>query len=287
VASGLYRLTPGLTLTASDLFLLSNYTNLVSAQGISTGRQKSWRNSFVPGATWQMTRLDSLEVAGNYSALRYEGQGGGVDSDTYVARGVLSRAFTPRLSGNIGYEFTYLDEKSGLADSTTHTPRVGGSYQLTRTLVATINGGPAITLISGDTVVTPAGTASLAQTLPFGSASVQYIRAVTVAGGAGGTSDTQIASATLTLSGLLRGLFVTLNPSYTFADPIGPAQPGQGKIKAFSLGLSARYEIAPFVSVVGGYSYFYQHAIRPSTEPDVNQNRVRLGLQFGYPINFD
>jgi len=287
VASGVYRLTPGLTLTASDAFILSNYTNLVSAQGISTGRQKSWINTFNPGATWQMTGLDSLDIGGSYSVLRYQNQGGGVDSDTYQIRGIVNHTFTPRLSGNIGYVFTYIDEKSRSEDSTTHTPRVGGSYQVTRTLVATLNGGPAITLISGDTVVTPAGAASLAQTLPFGSAGVQYIRAVTVAGGAGGTSDTQIASATLTLSSLLKGLFVMLNPSYTFADPIGPAQPGQGKIKAFSLGLSALYEIAPFVSLVGGYSYFYQRAIRPSTEPDVNQNRVRFGLQFGYPINFD
>ena len=135
--------------------------------------------------------------------------------------------------------------------------------------------------------MTPAGTASLVQTLPFGSASAQYTRAVSVAGGAGGTNDTQIASATLKYSGLLQGLFVLLSPSYTFTDPIGPSQPGQGQIKAFSLGLSAVYQITEFVNFFGGYSYFYQRAIRPSTEPDVNQNRVRFGLQFGYPFNFD
>jgi hypothetical protein len=286
LASGLYRLTPGLTVTASDSFVASNYTNVVAAQGISTGRQKSWRNTFVPGVTWQMTQLNSLDIGGTYSVLRYHGQGGGIDSDTLGARGVVTHAFTPRLSGNVGYEFTYLDEKRGL-DSTTHTPRAGIGYQFTRTLNANVSGGPAITLIGGDTVVTPAVTASLAQTLPFGLASIQYTRAVSVAGGAGGTNDTQIASGMLTVSSLLRGLIVALNPSYAFADPIGPAQPGQGQIKVFSLGLSAAYEIYQYVTLIGSYSFFHQRAARPSNEPDADQNRVRFGLQFGYPINFD
>ena len=287
LASGLYRLTPGLTLTAEDSFVASNYTNLVGAQGISTGRQKSWRNTFSPGLTWQMTQADSVSIGGSYSALRYQSQGGGIDSDTIGARALVNHAFTARLNANVGYDFTYIDEKRG-TDSTTHTPRVGIGYQLTRTLSASVAGGPAITLISGDTVVTPAGSASLVQTLPFGSsASVRYTRAVTVAGGAGGTNDTQIASATLTVSGLARGLFIALSPSYTFADPIGPSRPGQGEIKAFSLGLAAAYQVYDYVTLFGGYSFFHQRTIRPSIDPDIDQNRVRFGLQLGYPISFD
>jgi len=91
----------------------------------------------------------------------------------------------------------------------------------------------------------------------------------------------------LTLSSLVRGLFVALNPSYTFSNPIGPSQPGQGDIRAFSLGLNAAYQIYQYVTLFGGYSFFYQRADRPSTEPDVDQNRVRVGIQFGYPFNFD
>ena len=285
LASGLYRLTPGLTVSASDTFVLSNYTNVVAAQSISTGRQKSWRNTFSPGLRWQMTQSDSVAVGGDYTALRYPDQDGD-DSDTFIARVSETHAFTARLSGNIGYEFTYLHQERAL-DSTTHTPTVGLGYQLTRTLNANISGGPAITLIGGDTVVSPAGTASLVQTLSFGSVGLQYSRTVGVAGGAGGTNDTQIISAALTLSSLVRGLFVALNPSYTFSNPIGPSQPGQGDIKAFSLGLNAAYQIYQYVTLFGGYSFFYQRADRPSTEPDVDQNRVRVGIQFGYPFNFD
>ena len=285
LASGLYRLTPGLTVSASDTFVLSNYTNIVAAQSISTGRQKSWRNTFSPGLTWQMTQADSVAVGGSWDALRYPDQDGD-DSDTFIARVRETHAFTARLSGNIGYEFTYLHQQGAL-DSTTHTPTVGLGYQLTRTLNANINGGPAITLIGGDTVVSPAGTASLVQTLSFGSVGLQYGRTVGVAGGAGGTNDTQIISAALTLSSLVRGLFVVLNPSYTFSNPIGPSQPGQGDIRAFSLGLNAAYQIYQYVTLFGGYSFFYQRTDRPSTEPDINQNRVRVGIQFGYPFNFD
>jgi len=234
-----------------------------------------------------MTPTDSLEIGGTYSVLRFEGQGSGVDSDTYRARTVLSHVFTPRLTGNIGYQFTYLDEKGGQEASTTHTPLVGLSYQLTRTLTAAAIGGPAITLLGGDTFVTPAGIASLVQILPVGSASIQYARGGTVARGVGGTNDTRVVSATLTLPGLLQGLFVAFSPSYTFADPIGPAQPGQGDIKALSVGLSALYQLAPFVNLFGGYSFFRQRTGRGSSEPDADQNKVRFGLQFGYPINFD
>lgn len=284
--SGLYRLTPGLTVSATDYFVASNFTNVTSAQGISTGRQKSWSNAFSPGLTWQMTQADSVAIGGNYTALRYEGQGTGEDSDTFAARVSETHAFTARLTGNIGYEFTYLHQQGSL-DSTTHTPSVGLGYQLTRTLNASISGGPAITLIGGDTVVSPAGRASLVQTLSFGSVGLQYARTVAVAGGAGGTNDTQIISAALTLSSLVRGLIVVLNPSYTFSNPIGPTQPGQGDIKAFSLGLNAAYQIYQYVTLFGGYSFFYQRTDRPSTEPDVDQNRVRVGIQFGYPFNFD
>ena len=107
-----------------------------------------------------------------------------------------------------------------------------------------------------------------------------------VAEGAGGTNDIQIISAALTLSSLVRGLFVPLNPFYTFSNPIGPSQPGQDDIKAFSLGLSGAYQIYQYVTLFGG-SFFWQRTDRPSTEPDVDQNRVRVGIQFGYPFNFD
>src|SRR5213593_2609538 len=67
VATGLYRLTSVLTLTASDAFAFNRNSNLVAAQGFSSGRQKSWSNAFTPGMTWQMTPLNSLSLSALYS----------------------------------------------------------------------------------------------------------------------------------------------------------------------------------------------------------------------------
>ena len=288
VGSGVYRLTPGLTLTAADSFAFNrNDTNRVAVQGFSTGQQESWSNTFTPGMTWQMTPLDSLGLSANYSVLRFLGGGTGVDSDTYGFQSNLSHAFTRRFSGIIAYGFTYLSLREG-PDSTSHTPTIGFGYQLTPTLSTTITGGVAVTQLSGETQVSPAGTASLVQQFSFGSASLQYNQGVGVAGGFGGTNDTQSVSATLTLSTLLRGLLVVVGPAYTRSESVSSRQGGQVDVWAASLGLAATYQIARLVSVFGGYSFLFQRTGgSSSTQSDVDQNRVRFGLQFGYPINFD
>ncbi len=287
VATGLYRLTPVVTLTASDTFAYDRNSNRVAAQGFSSGRQKSWGNTFTPGTIWQITPLDSLSLSATYGVLRFEGAGTGVESDTLGFQSNLTHAFTQRFSGIIGYGFTYLDPQ-GQDVSKTHTPTVGFSYQLTPTLTATISGGPAITELGGDTFVSPAATASLVQVLPFGSASLNYNRSVSVAGGFGGTNNTQTVSGTLTLSTLLRGLFVVLSPVYGTSESVGPRRAGQGDIEAVTLNLGATYQIAQYAALFGGYTFFRQRTGgSSSTQVDVDQNRVRFGLQFGYPINFD
>src|SRR5215510_3213250 len=294
VANGLYRVSPALTLTASDSFVLSNYTNLTSATGptsaqgsFSTGRQKSWSNTFNPAMSWQMSPANSLGLGVTYSALRYEGSGIGIDSDTYQFQSFLAHTFTPRFSGNVGYTFTYLDDQV-FANSTNHTPTVGFSYQLTRTLVGSVNGGATISQIKGDTFVTPSGNVSLAQLWQFGSASVQYSRYVAVAGGFGGTTDTQTASGILTLSTLLRGLIVAFSPTYSNAESLRSVQGNRAEVQSFTLALDATYRINQYTSVFAGYTYFWQRTGRSSTSQfDADQNRVRVGIQFGYPFTFN
>ena len=287
VATGLYRLTPGLTLTASDGFAFNRNSNLVAAQGFSSGRQESWSNNFTPGMNWQMTPSNSLGLSASYSVLRFQGSGTGVDSDTYGFGSNLTHIFTPRFSGILNYGFTYL-KPQGEQDSTTHTPMVGFSYVLTPTLTATITGGAAITELGGDTFVGPAATASLVQVFSFGSASLQYNQGVSVAGGFGGTTNTKTVSGTLALSTLLRGLFVLLSPSYSVSESVGSGQTQQVDIKAITLSLGATYQIAQYASLFGGYTFFRQRTGgSSSTQGDADQNRVRFGLQVGYPINFD
>ena len=287
VANGLYRVAPGLTLTAADSFAFDRNANRLASQSFSTGRQELWTNTFTPGLMWQMTPRNSLSVSATYSVLRFEGAGGGSNSDTYGLLSSLSHAVTPRLTGLLGYGFTYLNiQRQGT--STTHTPTLGLSYQLTQTLTGTVAGGPAITESDGDTTVSPAGSASLVQTLPFGSAGIHYERSVSAAGGFGGATNTQTASGTLTLSGLQRGLLIVFNPIYSVAESVSSRQTQSIDVRTFTLNLAATYQIARFASVFGGYTFFQQRTGRSSTtQLDIDQNRIRFGLQFGYPINFD
>ena len=290
LGSALYRVSSALTLTASDSFAFNRSTNLVTTQGFSTGRQESWGNTVTPGLNWLVTPKNTLNLSASYTALRFLGGGVGVDSNTYGFQSSITHSFTPRFGGILGYGFTYLDA-GGQEASKTHTPSVGLSYQLTPTLSATVSGGPAITQIGGDTTISPAAMASIVQTFSFGSASLQYVRAVGAAGGFGGTTDTQTASGTLTLSSLQRGLIVVFSPSYSTAETLNTGQTGQGgrvDVKAFSIGLSAFYQIAQYTSLFGGYTFLHQRTGGSSTfQADADQNRVRFGVQFGYPINFD
>lgn len=133
-------MSQGLTLSASDAFVLSRSTNVVGSQGFSTGRQESWSNNFSPGLNWQITAQDNLNLTANYAVLRFEGVGNGVDSDTYAIQANLTHAFTRRFSGIVAHGFTYLDLREQ-PNSSTHTPTVGFTYLLTPTLSATITGG--------------------------------------------------------------------------------------------------------------------------------------------------
>ena len=289
VANGFYQAAPQLALTAFDSFARSRDTSLVALQSFATGRQESWSNTLGPGGTWQMTPQSSLNLTATYSLLRFEGAGPGLDSDTYALLSSLRHVITPRLTGTIGYGFTYLDlHEQGT--SRTHTPTLGASYRLTPSLIGSVSGGPAITEVGSQTFVTPGVTASLVQTLRIGSASVQYTRAVGTAGGLGGTTETQTASGTLTLSTWQRGLLIVFSPVYSTAESVSGQQTARVDVKALTLNLGVTYQVARFVNVFGGYTFFQQRAggaSSSSAEVDVDQNRVRFGLQFGYPIHFD
>src|SRR5262249_62269569 len=129
-----------------------------------------------------------------------------------------------------------------------HSPTVGFSYHVTPTLVAAVNGGAAITTIGGgDTFVSPAGSISLTQFFQIGSAGIQYSRGVGVAGGFGGTTDTQTASATLILSTLARGLLVAFSPRYSAADSFDSRQRNQVDVKTFTLPLHATHQLSRYL----------------------------------------
>lgn len=286
--AGLYQVTPTLTFSASDSFVLDQNTNLVS--GFGTGRQKSWNNIFTPGVAWQITPVNALRISATHNVLQFEGSGrpGGNDSNTYSLQTLFEHTFTARFTGSIGYQFEYLAPE-GSPDSTTHTPLVGFGYQLTPTLSFTLRGGPAFTETGGENFVSPVGSARLLQQFRVGSVGLQYDRAVSVAGGFGGTTDTQTVSAGLALTSLQRGLVVAFGPSYSIAKSLSNRQSERIDVSSLNLNLGVAYELSRFMTVFGSYAFFHQHTGRASSaaQGDIDQNRIRFGLQFGYPITFD
>src|SRR6185369_12918633 len=132
--------------------------------------------------------------------------------------------FTRRFTGIVGYGFTYLN-LSNQENSTTHTPTVGFSYLLLPGLSVNIRGGPAITEVGGDTFISPAGSAGFTWNFRSGTLSALYSRSVAVAGGFGGSTDEQIASATLVMPTWIRDLTFLISPSYTKSKSLDSSQP--------------------------------------------------------------
>jgi opacity protein-like surface antigen len=61
-------------------------------------------------------------------------------------------------------------------------------------------------------------------------------------------------------------------------------------VKAFTIPLGVSYQFASYASVFAEYRFFHQRTgatSSASAAADVDQNRLRFGLQFGYPINFE
>jgi hypothetical protein len=201
----------------------------------------------------------------------------------------LSHGFTRRFTGLVGYNFTYLDMRSGNGDnSTTHTPTIGFSFRLTSTTTVGASGGPSFTNLGDENFITPNINAGIVQRLPFGTATVSYNRNVAVAGGFGGPTDSQTITGTL-LMPTWRDLLIIFSPGWTQAESLSDQQVQRVDVDAFTLTLGAAYRLNRYVTVFGGYSFFRQRVGRFSTtlDFDADQNRVKVGIQFGYPMGFD
>jgi hypothetical protein len=318
VATGLYQPARGVTVTVGDFFALSRSTNQVGTQGFSVGQQETWSNTFAAGTAWDMTPRDSLSLGLTFTVQRFlaspaastvstastgSSVAPGIDSNVYGLRTGLEHALTRRLTGIVGYGFTYADFLGQSDNSTTHVPTVGARYALTPTLTGFVTGGPAITELGGETFVTPAINARLVQLFQIGTVSLGYSRDVGVAGGLGGPNDTQVFSAGLILPTWYRNLVVAFNPSYRMAKSVSHQQPSQiGQqssqldAKSLTIPVVVSYQLARYTAVFAEYTFFQQRTGGSSStttggsstaQPDIDQNRLRFGLQFGYPFNFD
>jgi hypothetical protein len=288
---GTYRATPLLTLTLNESFIVANTPNTVTVETVSTGRTRSTSNTLSPGIAYQLDPRTTLRGRGIWTLLRFDTDTS-FDSDTYGAEAFVDYVLLPpRLTMSAGYQFAYFDveEQPGVS---THTPRVGATYRVTPNLTAALSGGPTFQVPEdGDTEVFPAVTAALQQRFSWGSAALQYDHGIGTSGGLGGTTENQSVGAVIQVDRLVRGLLVQAVPRWTrsrstITDDID--------VDAVTLTLQARYEFTRYIAGIAGYTFFLQRsnsvvatAGGTAVAGDIDQNRVFIGVQFGYPITID
>jgi hypothetical protein len=278
-ADAFYRFSPRLTLTLTDRFVYDTDSGLVSVGGISSGAETSYRNNVTSGLRWLATPLTSLSLLASYTLFRSDDPDD-EDSDVYRIAVGLGHQFTPRFTGTASLGVGYLDAEDE-PTAVTYTPRIGFEYLFTPTLRGFVSGGASfVDREDVDKEITPAGTIGFDQAFKFGSLRAWYDRAVTAE--TVGIVDRQLAAASLRAVNLMRGLVLELTPRYTHAERV---REGDDRvIESFTVNLRATYQIARTIALFAGYTFFHQ---TEDGVEDIDQNRVFLGLQFAYPINFD
>jgi predicted porin len=139
--------------------------------------------------------------------------------------------------------------------------------------------------------VTPFVLASLRKRYRWGPTLVSYNREVDLAGGLGGTADNQTATVAVAVTTLMRGLSLEVAPQYRTM----VSDDDTIDVRQFTLPLRATYQITPWFSFFAGYGFLHQKSdstVRSTTTGEllgrnVDQNRVFVGMTFGYPIKFD
>jgi hypothetical protein len=291
-----WRPTEQLTLTLLDTFLMTTNTNLISPEGVAAGGNRAWSNALRGGVGYRLTPFTTLRGGGSYTVQRYD-SAALEDADIYTADVAVDRVLSPNLTGTLAYEAGYFDIEFE-PTTWTHTPRLGASYRLTNTITLSLSGGPSFEVPdsgSRDSRVTPAVTATYEQRTFFGVVRADFDRRIGVAAGVGGPTDNTSVGGRVDLLTLMRGLTLSLGARYAWVDSPDNRQP-RIDIETFTLPLTATYRITAWIAAVAGYQFYRQ---RTGGAPVVNQrsglviaedadqNRVFVGLQFGYPLTFD
>src|SRR5262249_2728173 len=129
----------------------------------------------------------------------------------------------------------------------------------------------------------PSWSVGLAQVFKAGSVQVGYDRSVTA--GTIGVADQQSVFASVVVPTLVRGLLLSFTPRWSRSDTDVATHGSSETVDTLSLNLGVTYQIARNISLIGSYTCF-----RQTTDVrgigDIDQNRVFLGLQYAYPINF-
>lgn len=284
-----WRATPRLTLTVFDTLAFSTNTNVIAPEDVATGRDEAFSNALGAGASYALDARTTVRGGGSWTTLRFDDDVL-IDSDTLRADVGLDHDFTPRLRGIVEYEFNYFTfSPSSIEDVYTHTPRVGAIYRFTETLTGSLRIGPTFE-IDGGTHVTPYVFASLTQRMRWGDVRGYYTRYVGTAGGLGGTAIHDSVGAVVSVSALLRGLVIEAGPRWSQSE----SRDDRIDIDSITVPITLTYRFAPWVALVAAYQFFHQRSDSRvltsegfAVAADADQNRVAIGLQFGYPVRIE
>jgi Putative MetA-pathway of phenol degradation len=289
----LWRPTEQLTLSLVDGFQFSTDTNLISPEGVSTGRDQAWSNTVRGGVGYRLDPLTTLRAGASYQVQRYQSSAL-EDSDIYRFDVALDRVLSRFLTGTVAYEAAYFDIEFE-PKTWTHTPRLGVTYRVSETITVAVSGGPTFEIPEGNTRddrITPAVTASYEQRTFFGLVRADFDRRVGTAGGVGGTTDNTSFGGRVDVTTLMRGLALSLAGRYSIVK--SPEDTRRIDIQSFTLPLTATYRLTAWVAVVASYQFYRQRTdgiilnrAGLVVAEDADQNRLFVGLQFGYPFTFD
>ena len=293
---GMWRASERLTLTLADAYTATTDTNLISPAGVSVGRNRSWGNALSGGAAYKLDDFTAVRSGASYAVQRFS-RGELDDSDVYHANLFLDRTLTRYVRGSVGYDFGYFDIEHE-DKVTTHTPKIGASWQVTPTITLAVNGGPTFELHdNGDSRITPTVTATYEQTVKFGTVGLGFDRQVATAGGLGGVTDNTSVFGHVDVITFARGLTLSFAPRYSWVKSAGKIRSADNRdidISSITLPLQVTYRLTAWMAAVARYQFYQQrtaHEIRDTAgnlfAADADQNRLFVGLQFGYPITFD
>ena len=287
IGDALWKVSPRLTLNAFDTFTLTTDTNLVNQESVATGRNRSYSNYIGGGASYQLDRLTTVRGGASWVVQRFQSEDL-YDSDTYGIDLALDRVLTPRLTGAIAYEYRFFAIQH-LPDTTTHTPRLGVRYRFTETITGALSAGPTVES-DGSSRITPAVAASLGQRYAWGNVTLDYSRAVGTSGGLGGVADNQSGGATVQLTSLMPRLVVQGGPR--FNSSVSPDH--RIDLHGLTLPVQATYRLQTGIALIAAYQFFRQRSDSRALTPagtviatDADQNRLWVGIQFGYPFKFE
>jgi hypothetical protein len=278
-----YQISPRVSFGLSDRFVFGQSSNSLTSSGASVGRRDAWRNTLTPRLRWQATPTTAVNVLASYTILRFQ-EDTQADSDTYRLGLSTDHVLTPRLTGRLGVDVAYFQFEDD-PEVWTYTPKVGFAYDITRTLRISVSGGPSIVDRDDELSLLPAVAAAVTQTFKFGTVGLGYDKAVTAE--TVGISDRQTIFASLMVPTLLRGLQVGFNPRYSIIDTDVGDIGTDSTLNVLTLNLRATYQIARNISLIGSYTFFQQISERRGRDDiELDQNRVFLGVQYAFPINF-